>query len=51
MTRNGKDDEAVEQVLAQLLDADLPEMCPDLTACKAGGCVKRAAQRAAEAVS
>ena len=51
MARNGNDDEAVDTVLAQLLDADLPEMCPDLTACKTGGCAKRAALRAAEAVS
>ena len=51
MARNGNDDEAVDTALAQLLDADLPEMCPDLTACRTGGCAKRAALRAAEAVS
>ena len=51
MARGGKDDEAVDAVLAQLLDANLPDMCSDLTACKTGGCAKRAALRAAEAVS
>ena len=51
MARNGRDDEAVDAALAQLLDNSLPEMCPDLTACKGGGCAKRASLRAAEAVS
>ena len=51
VARSGRDEEAVDMVLAQLLDAELPEMCPDLTACRTGGCAKRAALRAAEAVS
>ena len=51
MARNGLEDQAVAMVLDQLLNSELPEMCPDLTACRAGGCAKRAALRAAEAVS
>ena len=51
MARNGQEAEAVKTVLGQLLNPELPEMCSDLTACKTGGCAKRAALRAAEAVS
>ena len=51
MVQDGRDDEAVEIILSQLQDPSIPEMCSDLTACKAGGCAKRAALRAAEAVS
>ncbi len=51
MARDGREEEAVQTVLSQLLNSDLPEMCPDLTSCKTGGCAKRAALRAAEAVS
>ena len=51
MARDGREEEAVQTVLSQLLSSDLPEMCPDLTSCKTGGCAKRAALRAAEAVS
>ena len=51
MARDGRESEAVEIVLGQLLNPELPEMCPDLAKCKAGGCAKRAALRAAEAVS
>ena len=51
MARDGREEEAVQTVLSQLLNSELPEMCPDLTACRTGGCAKRAALRAAEAVS
>ncbi len=51
MARSGQADKAVETVLGQLLNPELPEMCPDLANCKTGGCAKRAALRAAEAVS
>jgi hypothetical protein len=37
--------------LRQLEDPGIPEMCPDLAHCRPGGCAKRAAMRAAEAVS
>ncbi len=49
--QNGREDEAVESILWQLQDSTIPEMCADLTECRAGGCVKRAALRAAEAVN
>lgn len=51
MAREGRGDEAVETVLSQLLNPELPEMCSDLASCRTGGCAKRAALRAAEAVS
>ena len=51
MARDGREDKAVETVLSQLLNPEIPEMCPELTNCKTGGCAKRAALRAAEAVS
>ena len=51
MARNGLEDQAVAMVLDQLLNSELPEMCPELSNCRAGGCAKRAALRAAEAVS
>ena len=51
MARDGREDEAVETVLFQLLNPELPEMCPDLANCRTGGCATRAALRAAEAVS
>ena len=51
MARSGRGDEAVDTVLSQLLNPELPEMCADLTKCRTGGCAKRAALRAAEAVS
>ena len=51
MTQAGREDEVVGIILAQLQDDTIPEMCSDLAQCKSGGCVKRAALRAAEAVS
>ena len=51
MARDGREEEAVQTVLDQLLNPELPEMCPDLASCRAGGCAKRAALRAAEALS
>ncbi|MXZ89973.1 MAG: bifunctional precorrin-2 dehydrogenase/sirohydrochlorin ferrochelatase [Chloroflexi bacterium] len=51
MTQAGREDEVVDIILAQLQDDTIPEMCTDLAQCKAGGCAKRAALRAAEAVS
>ena len=51
MARDGREAAAVDTVLSQLLNPELPEMCPDLTNCRAGGCAKRAALRAAEALS
>ena len=51
LAQTGREDEAVSIILAQLQDDTIPEMCSDLTQCKAGGCAKRAALRAAEAVS
>ena len=51
LAQTGREDEAVAIILAQLQDDTIPEMCGDLTQCKAGGCAKRAALRAAEAVS
>jgi precorrin-2 dehydrogenase/sirohydrochlorin ferrochelatase len=51
LTHNGNDDEVVGIILRQLEDPGIPEMCPDLAHCRPGGCAKRAAMRAAEAVS
>ena len=51
LAQAGQEDEAVAIILAQLQDDTIPEMCADLTQCKTGGCAKRAALRAAEAVS
>ena len=51
LTRNGDDAEAVAIILNQLQDSEIPEMCSDLSKCRPGGCAKRAALRAAEAVS
>ena len=51
LVQNGHEDQAVDIILSQLQDDTIPEMCADLTQCKTGGCVKRAALRAAEAVS
>ena len=51
LAQAGRDDEAVATILSQLQDATIPEMCADLTQCRRGGCAKRAAMRAAEAVS
>ena len=51
MARRGDNDAAVATILEQLQDNGIPEMCADLTRCQPGGCVKRAARRAAEAVS
>ena len=51
LVQDGHEDQAVDIILAQLQDDTIPEMCDDLTKCRAGGCVKRAALRAAEAVS
>ena len=51
LAQAGRDDEAVDIILSQLQDATIPEMCGDLTRCQPGGCAKRAALRAAEAVS
>ena len=51
LTRNGGDAEAVAIILNQLQDSEIPEMCSDLSECRPGGCAKRAALRAAEAVS
>ena len=51
LAQTGREDEAVDVILAQLQDDTIPEMCSDLTQCKAGGCAKRAALRAAEAVN
>lgn len=51
LVRKGHEDQAVDIILSQLQDDTIPEMCSDLTQCKTGGCVKRAALRAAEAVS
>lgn len=50
MVQAGCEDEAVDVILNELQDDTIPEMCSDLTHCKAGGCAKRAALRAAEAV-
>lgn len=51
LARGGEEEQAVNIILNQLQDPDIPEMCPDLDRCKPGGCAKRAALRAAEAVS
>lgn len=51
LAQAGQDDAAVDIILAQLQDSTIPEMCADLKQCKRGGCPKRAALRAAEAVS
>ena len=51
LTRNGDDAGAVNIILNQLQDSEIPEMCADLSKCRSGGCAKRAALRAAEAVS
>ena len=51
LVQSGGEDQAVDIILSQLQDDTIPEMCDDLARCKAGGCVKRAALRAAEAVS
>ena len=51
LAQTGRENEALDIILAQLQDDTIPEMCSDLTQCKAGGCVKRAALRAAEAVN
>lgn len=50
LARAGRENEAVAIALSQLQDAALPEMCPELAQCKPGGCAKRAALRAAEAI-
>ncbi len=51
LAQRGDEDEAVNIILAQLQDPEIPEMCSDLSECRTGGCAKRAALRAAEAVS
>ncbi len=51
MVQAGDEDQAVDVILSQLQDDTIPEMCADLTTCRAGGCAKRAALRAAEAVN
>ena len=51
LVQSGDEDRAVDIILSQLQDGTIPEMCDDLASCRAGGCVKRAALRAAEAVS
>ena len=51
LVQKGHEDRAVDIILFQLQDDTIPEMCGDLTQCKTGGCAKRAALRAAEAVS
>ncbi|MYC35091.1 MAG: bifunctional precorrin-2 dehydrogenase/sirohydrochlorin ferrochelatase [Chloroflexi bacterium] len=51
LVQEGHEDQAVDIILAQLQDDTIPEMCDDLTKCRTGGCAKRAALRAAEAVS
>ena len=51
LVQDGQEDKAVDIILTQLQDDAIPEMCGDLAFCKIGGCAKRAAQRAAEAVS
>lgn len=49
LVQQGKEEQAVQQILSQLLNADIPEMCQELKQCRPGGCAKRAALRAAEA--
>ena len=51
LVQKGHEDQAVDIILSQLQDDTIPGMCGDLTQCKTGGCAKRAALRAAEAVS
>ena len=51
MVQHGDEDRAVDIILDQLQDDTIPGMCDDLASCKTGGCAKRAALRAAEAVS
>ena len=51
MVQAGDEDRAVDVILSQLQDDTIPEMCGDLAQCRAGGCAKRAALRAAEAVN
>ena len=51
LAQTGREAEAVDIILSQLQDDTIPEMCRDLTQCRVGGCAKRAALRAAEAVS
>ena len=51
LVQEGHEDQAVDIILTQLQDDTIPEMCDDLTSCRTGGCAKRAALRAAEAVS
>jgi precorrin-2 dehydrogenase/sirohydrochlorin ferrochelatase len=51
MARDGRDHEAVDIILNQLQDDGIAEMCPNLDKCRPGGCARRAALRAAEAVS
>ena len=51
LVQSGHEDQAVDIILTQLQDDTIPEMCSSLAECRAGGCAKRAALRAAEAVS
>ena len=51
LAQAGQDDAAVDLILTQLQDATIPEMCDNLQQCRRGGCAKRAALQAAEAVS
>lgn len=51
LAQAGQDDAAVDIILTQLQDATIPEMCDNLQQCRRGGCAKRAALQAAEAVS
>lgn len=51
LAQAGQDDAAVDIILTQLQDATIPEMCDNLKQCRRGGCAKRAALQAAEAVS
>jgi siroheme synthase-like protein len=51
LVQDGHEDRAVDIILTQLQDDTIPEMCGDLASCKTGGCAKRAALRAAEAVT
>ncbi len=51
LVQNGQEDDAVGVILTQLQDSTISGMCSDLTQCQTGGCARRAALRAAEAIN
>jgi precorrin-2 dehydrogenase / sirohydrochlorin ferrochelatase len=51
LAQSGRGDEALERLLAQLTDASLPNLCPNLERCSPDGCRVRPKTRAKEKVS